>query len=261
MPALVELQQDIRNVVLGGSADPVVPLLVGGAQPARRLAIHQRHYQASLVEALLTKFPACVWLLGAPLVAEAGRAFVRCHPPAAPCIAEYGSAFPEFLAAHAEIRMFPYVPWLARLDWDLGHIAIAVDQAPIGMVALAALDPALLPDAILTLQPGVRYRESEWPVDDLIKVYLSDKQPDRLDLEPAAVALEIRGARGTFDISRIDRAAFAFRSAIAAGASIGMAAERALEADPHLDVGNALAALIAENLAVAVALPSTGTAP
>jgi hypothetical protein len=260
VPALIEVQQYIRDVVLGGSADPMVSLLVGGALPARRLGIHQRHYQASLADALLGKFPACVWLLGSPLVAEAARAFVRSHPPAAPCIAEYGAAFPEFLAVHAEARSFPWVLSLARLEWTLGRVAIAVDSAPIGMDALAALDASLLPDVVLEFQAGARYLEMDWPVDELVKLYLSDSRPDRFQLEPAAVALELKGARGTFHINRLDRAAFVFRRAIAGGISIGLAAERALDVDPDLNVGGALAALMADNLVIGVASDNSGGA-
>lgn len=261
MLPLAKVQQRLRDTVVGGSADPVLPLLVGGGAPSRRLAIHQRHYQASLVDALLGKFPACAWVLGTPIVAEAARAFVRCHPPTAPCVAEYGAAFPEFIAVHAEARLFPCVQSLARLEWDIGHIAIAIDACPIGMDALAMIDAALLPDAHLTLQPGVRYLDLEWPVDELIKLYLSDSKPQDFHLKPAALCIELRGTRGTFHINRVDRATFAFRSAIAEGSSIGAAAERALDADPDLDVGGALAALIADNLAVAVALPTTGDTP
>lgn len=258
MPALAELQQGIRDAVLGCSVDPLASLLVGGALPARRLAIHQRHYQASLVDALLGKFPTCVWLLGIRLVAEAARAFVRCHPPSAPCIAEYGQAFPEFLSVRADARSFPCVLSLARLERDLGHVAIAVDSAPIGMDALAALDASLLPDAVLEIQAGVRYLDLDWPVDDLLKFYLSVSAPDRFQLEPAAVNVELKGARGTFHINRLDRGSFAFRSAIADGISIGLAAERALDVDPDLDVGIALAALVADNLAIGVASVSAG---
>jgi Putative DNA-binding domain len=260
MPALVELQQRIRDVVLGGSADPMVPLLVGGSQPALRLGIHRRHYQASLVDALLSKFPACAWVLGTPIVAEAARAFVRCHPPPAPCIAEFGAVFPEFLAVHAEARSFPCVLSLAKLEWHLGHIAIAVDACPISMDALAAIDAALLPDAVLELQSGVRYLDLEWPVDELIKLYLADNEPEHFHLEPAAVCLELRGARGTFHINRLDRATFVFRGTVAEGSSIGAAAEHALEVNPDLDVGRALAALMAENLVVGVASESAGGA-
>jgi hypothetical protein len=115
-----------------------------------------------------------------------------------------------------------------------------------------------LPDVVLELQPGVRYLELDWPVDELVKLFLSDHAPDRFHLEPAAVTVELKGARGTFHINRLDRGAFVFRSAIAGRISIGLAAERALDVDPDFDVRGALAALIAENLAVGVVSDRAG---
>ena len=255
---LADAQQRLRDTVLGGSADPVLPLLVGGRMAAQRLEIHRRHYEASLVDALIGKFPACVWVLGMPLVADAARAFVRCHPPTAPCIAEYGALFPQFLADHADVRSFSWVYSLAKLEWHLGHIAIAVDACPIDMRALATIDAALLPEAQLKLQSGVRYLDLDWPADELMKLFLSGSEPERFHIEPDPVFIELRGARGTFQINRLYRAAFAFRATLAAGLSIGAAAEHALEVDPNIDVGAALVSLVSENLAVAVDLSTAG---
>src|SRR5262245_54741193 len=101
MVSLSDLQQRVRDAVIADNvaqARSIAPLLVGGRDPSTRLAIHRRHYQASLVTALLEKFPAVTWLVGATFMQEAARAFVRRHPPAAPCIAEYGADFPDFLA-------------------------------------------------------------------------------------------------------------------------------------------------------------------
>jgi hypothetical protein len=258
MPLLADVQLRLRDTMLGGSADPVLPLLSGGRMAATRLAIHQRHYQTSLVDALLGKFPACAWLLGTHVVSDAARAFVRCHPPTAPCIAEYGELFPQFLASHAEAQLLPWVYSLAILEWDLGHVAIAVDASPIGREALAAIDVERLPEAQLTLQPGARYLELDWPVDELMKLFLSDSEPERFHTEPELVCIELRGARGTFHITRFGRATFTFRSSLAEGSSVGAAAEEALDVNPEFDVGGALVALIAENLAVAVNLPREG---
>ena len=82
-----------------GEAETVAPLLVGGNDPRKRLAIHHRHYETSLVTALLDRFPATIWLVGSTFVTETARQFVRRRPPSRPCIAEYGEEFPAFLSA------------------------------------------------------------------------------------------------------------------------------------------------------------------
>jgi hypothetical protein len=220
------------------------------------LAIHQRHYRASLVTALLSTFPACVWLVGEPLLGEAAAAFVRAFPPAAPCIAEYGEGFPQFLANHSAAIELPYLQSFAELEWHLGRVAVAVERPSISMDDLATVDLQRLADLILHLQAGLVYFSASWPVDELIELFLAETQPERFLFEPASVCLEVRGARGSFQIKRLDRPSFAFRAAVADGTSIGIAAERVLAADPKFEPGGALAALVAENLVTAIVRPS-----
>src|SRR4051812_32510694 len=100
MPSLSALQGRLRDAVVAETVDDVdgrdfARLLVGGRNPQARLAIHRRHYEASLVAAIMEKFPAAIWLTGAAFMTEAARVFVRRHPPRAPCIAQYGAAFPK----------------------------------------------------------------------------------------------------------------------------------------------------------------------
>ena len=75
--SLAELQQRFRNAIVTGDAGCVASLLVGGVDPRVRLAIHQRHYEASLVRAILERFPASQWLVGSEPVIGA-----RVRPPA-----------------------------------------------------------------------------------------------------------------------------------------------------------------------------------
>src|SRR6516225_6928728 len=80
MPSLTETQLWIRRAVVDGDTAGIPPQLIGGRDPRRRLAIHQRHYRSSLVAAIRTKFPATAWLLGMPFLDEAAQEFVRRHP-------------------------------------------------------------------------------------------------------------------------------------------------------------------------------------
>src|SRR5207248_259669 len=92
------------------------PLLMGGRHPEKRLSVHQRNYHTSLVEALLVKFPATAWLVGTPFLTSATRRFVVEHPPQAPCIAEYGEEFPDFLSRYPGVDGLPYLRDFAELE-------------------------------------------------------------------------------------------------------------------------------------------------
>jgi len=252
MPTLAETQSHFRDALLHGDTRSVASWLVGGRDPGKRLIIHQRNYQTSLVEALLVKFPATGWLIGTPFLTEAARRFVREHPPHAPCIAEYGAAFPDFLSQCPGTQRVPYLGEFAQLEWFVGQAAIAVDHASIGNEAFSTIETAALPDTQLTLQTGLHYLQASSPVDELMKFYLTETAPPQFELSPAGVWLEVSGARGEFHVGRLDDAEFTFRKSVFDGRSVGEAAECALDVNARFDPGQALAALIAAGLVKAI---------
>jgi hypothetical protein len=181
---LDEIQTRFRDAVVDGETNGILTVLAGGSDLEKRLAIHQRNYHATLTEALCTKFPATEWLLGTRFLTESAGRFIREYPPQAPCIAEYGSEFPDYLQQCAP--HLPYVRDFARLEWFVGKAAIATDDQSVGS--------------------GLHYLHAGWSVDTLMTAYLTDNVPDRFELEPADVWIEIRGARGEFQLNRLNEA-------------------------------------------------------
>jgi hypothetical protein len=248
----------MRTAIVDRDAGGIVPLLVAGGNCAYRLSIHQRHYEASLIQVITGRFPAVEWLIGSgPMIVAAGN-FVRQQPPMAPCIAEYGEGFPAFLGRRREAGSVRWIAAVGELEWHLGTVATAIAHEPAGIETLARLEDAELETVRLTLQPGLRYMSASWPVDELIEVYLGGAPPEQLAFDPAEVRLEIRGARGAFQISRLSPATFGFRRAIADGRSIGAAAVAALSLDRAFDAGVALGTMFAESLMVAIHSDSNG---
>jgi hypothetical protein len=251
MPSLAETQAHLRGAMLSGDGRAMSALIIGGRDPLARLLIHLRHYEASLVAAIVGRFPACCWLLGEPFVSHMARVFVRAHPPGAPCIAEYGADFSAFLAQQAGGDQVPYLRWFGDLEWHLGRISVAIDHPALDRSALAAFPAEQLPDLVLTMQPGLAYIEAPWPVDALMKLHLSEQAPDTYEMSPEDVCLEVRGARGNFTIDRLDSASFAFRRAVSERATIGAAMERAFDAHADFDPAHGLIQLFADGLVTA----------
>lgn len=255
---LADLQQQVRNAMIARDSAPLAMLLVGGIQPARRLDIHLRHYEESLTAAVVGRFPATGWLIGPTRLEAAARSFVHAHPPTAPCIAEYGTAFPAFLATWPDTAGLRYVPVFADLDWHLGRLAVSVDIAPVTWERLADIGPDDLADMAVTLQPGTHYLRSHWAVDTLIRMYLTDAHPESWTVRDEEVHLEVRGARGTFRFSRLTAPDYTFRASLASGDTLGGAAARALEFDKAFDPGTALLALLDERLMTSIGRPDAG---
>src|SRR5262249_31692376 len=158
------------------------------------------------VAAIRTKFPATAWLIGMPRLVDAAKQFVRRHPPATPCIAQYGEEFPRFLSTHPVAARLPYLYSFAELEWHVGQVAIAVERPALAIDGFSTLEIHTLMDTRLTLQSGLRYLHASWPVDDLMKFYLSGTAPAEYRLPPTDVWLEVRGMRGEFHINRLDAA-------------------------------------------------------
>lgn len=183
MRTLVDIQTGLRDALINGDTAIVAPLLRGGVHAEQRLAVHQRHYAASLTRMLVERFPATVWLVGSDLVTHAARSFIREHPPSAPCLAEYGETFPRYLGAFPVAGSVPYLSQFAELEWHLGRLALATDDSP-----------------------HVHCIRLDWALDELITIYLTDSQPDQFTLRREQVWLEIRGVRGSLQMTRLSEA-------------------------------------------------------
>jgi hypothetical protein len=251
MPSLLETQRRFARAVLAGESEPLAPLLVGGSAPPARLEIHRRHYEASLAAALVQKFPATAWLVGTAAMDAAVRAYAPTHPPTAPCIAEYGSGFPAFVASRLGAAL-PYLEAFAALEWHVGRASVAVAHEPLEWRAIVDRGADALLDARVTLQTGLAYPRFRWRVDELLTVYLAGSAPERFVLSMEDSPLEVRGARGSVSVERLDPANYEFRRALASGSSIGESAALALARDASFDAGHALHSVVHAGLVTAL---------
>lgn len=249
---LAETQARFRAALDAPDAAGVLPTIAGVPEPAARMEIYRRHHRESLVRHLRRRFPTVEWLLGPEPMTRLALAFIAAHPPVTPCMAEYGDHFVPFIGTTPEAARHGYLQGVAGMDWLLGEVAVAIDAPPLPITALSDHSPERLPDLRLRLQPGIRYLEDPWPVDELVRTRLGGEPPEQLVLRPARVCLEITGARGSFAVVRFDAGAFAFRQSLATGGSIGMAIDVAIAAAPAFAPGAALAELFAARLVTAI---------
>jgi len=256
MLPLGELQRRVRDAVLAGDAAPLVPMLAAGQRDgALRMAIHLRHYRTSLVGAVMARFQATAWLIGPARLEAAAVEFVQTSPPTAPCIAEYGGGFPALLGGTPIGAALPYLVSFAALDWQFGRLSVAVDAGPMDPAGVVALTPDDLASTRLVAQEGSSYVRADWPIDELMALYLGDSAPEQLTLAAQPVWLEARGSRGLVRMSRLTEGNWVFRHALAGGLSIGASAERAWQSDADFDPGRALADMFSESLVTGVETP------
>jgi hypothetical protein len=126
MLSLREVQERFARDILGsGDADRLI--VADWLRPEQRIAIYRHHYQATLREALGLSFPVVARLVGECFFNHMADAFTARHPPSHPCLAEYGGAFPDFIAAFEPANGLPYLADVALFEWMMDEAAHDAD--------------------------------------------------------------------------------------------------------------------------------------
>jgi hypothetical protein len=224
-----------RGVADSADFERLAGIFAGGRLPAhRRVAIHANNVRLSLVAALAATYPVVRALVDPRFFDWAAATYVEQCPPSVPSLAEYGGSFPVFLADFPPCRALPYLADVARFEWALNEAATAPDGC--------ATDPSLLATAVaepdglrLEFLPSYRLMVADWPVDRIHNAHRGHAPFDGLRIACEPVRLEIWRADGAAMFRRLEPAAYALRSTLAAGQPITVALERAIAIDPLLD--------------------------
>jgi hypothetical protein len=264
-PALRDLQAAMREALLAGDGTAsagLLGLIAGdGLEPAARLAIYRHHVGDTLAAALRATYPVVCRLVHERFFAYAASRFIRDHPPAGPCLHEYGAAFAAFLETFPPCRELPYLPDVARLEWALGLAAHAGDAVAIDPALLAGLPVEEAARASFQLHPSMSLLCSPWPVHEIWRANQPDADPaTEVDLAGGEVHLEVRRRGDTVTFRALDRAGFSFRRVLAGGGALEDAAAAALTGDGGFDLVAALRELLADGLLVGFTLPPSGEA-
>ncbi len=200
---LPELQGRLADAISSGRLEQALTAIADGAPgPAARLRIYRNHFRVTLAEALAANYPACERLLGEACFGALARRFIASHPPATPCLFEYGLGFPLFIGRQPELRTLPYAADLARLEWAMLAAGNAPDRPALGPADLARLSPEALPDLRLTLHPAWRLVVSRWPLLAIWAVCRPGAGHEELSLEREPTRLLI-GRDGDGDVVRL----------------------------------------------------------
>jgi len=250
MGTLPELQAGFASALLREDARHVSGLIVGdGLTPAARVQVYWNHVFSSLTETLEATYPVVCRLVDRRFFGFAADRYIRSHPPAGPCLFEYGATFPDFLARFPPCAGNPYLADVARLEWAMNTALHAEEAAPIDPAALRAVPTDDVGRLIFRFEPSAAWLRSRWPVDRVWKANQAEADPDAaVDLAAGGVMLEIRRQDDVVSLRWLDSAEFAFRVALGQGLTLEMAADTTLAEDPGFDVATALQALLGEAL-------------
>ena len=236
MPSLSELQAGFRAALLTGDERGVMAHIFPDrlGVPAR-LAVYRHHVFTTLTATLESTFPVVCRLVDRRFFGWLADCFIREHPPAAPCLFEYGADFPEFVRAFAACAELPWLADVAALEWAMTNALYAPDARPLDPERLAALAPSDLAQLVLRFDPSVTLLASRWRVDAIWWAHQPDAgEPDAIDLDAGPVRLEVRRDGEDVVFRALPPGEFALRKALASGETLETAIDSALGAESSL---------------------------
>ena len=248
MPSLETLQQDFCDAVCGGDDVRMSEFIAGdGMDPRARLRIYRNHAVITLTDALRSAYPVICRLVGDGFFAYVAHEFLREHMPEKPNLAEYGGAFPGFLAEFPACRDLAYLADVARLEWAINQALHAEKVATIRRSDLSAISASEAPRLLLTPHPSLRLLESRWPIERIWRANQIDGDPDLvIGLDSGGVRLQVHCRSDRVAIKSLTACEFAFLSALADGKPLGDAADAALRIDLLFDLTVTLSTLLEE---------------
>ena len=216
---------------------------IAGASREQRLGIYRNNVKASLVAALVARFPVIRRLVGEEFFEATALVFVEHHPPRSPILAEYGADFASFLEGFEPAGELPYLPDIARLEWVRQQAFHAADAEPIGIERLAALAGASLEAACFTLHPAAFVVASPWPIVSIWTTNTFDEEVRRIGPDrPGEIALVTRAGQDVM-VSMLPAGADLLVAAVTEGIALGAAAARTQQEFDGFDLATTLAVL------------------
>jgi hypothetical protein len=223
-----------------GEADPTVADLV--AQPA--FAVYRNTVMKSCIDALQANFPAVTLLVGEEWFRAAAAAYVARERPSTPSLQAYGATFAAFLADFAPAAELPYLADVARLDrfWIESHRA--VDAPVLDATSLVGADPGVLAGAVLVPHPAARW--AWFPDSPAYSIWRDNRARETAggDLLWRGEGALLTRPGDVVEWTGIDHAACRFLDACAAGRSVALAIDAALDVDADANPARMIATLL-----------------
>jgi Putative DNA-binding domain len=228
-----------------GLLDPASPLPENLHGPAnKRFAVYRNNVTVSLVRAMETNFPVVRRLLGNTYFAGLAREYVQKHPPQSPLMFFYGTDFSSFLEAEEDLRDYPYLGDIARLEQQLRHSYHETDAPCLAVTELSHLSEHELMELVLTPHPAMALVSSAFAIH---AIYLANQTETPAPVVDVLQSQSILLTRPLHDVQLhgVSNASLIFLRALSDKNALGDAANSALQADDAFDLVAAINLMVA----------------
>jgi len=259
MASLGSLQKTFALALLDRTrAVPAGIRSFSGSQAKRRFGVYRNNVFVSLTQALATRFPVCVALVGEEFFREMARLYIEHSPPRSPLLMTYGDDFGDFVDAFPPAAPVPFLGDMVRLEAARTRAYHAADAEPLNVEELASLSSCAWGQARAELHPSVELVRSAYPIVTIWNAHNGAAEEGPIDGSIAEDALVAR-PDVEVEIYQLPVGGAVFLSSLLHGATFREAADDGASADSGFDLVTNLTGLMTHR--VIVGLSSAGIRP
>jgi hypothetical protein len=228
MPSLRELQSSFAAAVFSGNeAAGEFLSCCTGSQAARGLQAYRNSVLANLAGAVRTTYPVLQRIVGQAFLDAAIRHYVLERPSTSGDLNAYGGDFDAFIAAYEPAAELPYLPDVARLEWQVQCLYGMADAPAQDLALLATTQPEHWGDLHFRLDPAHAVLASRWPLARIWEVNQPGHDGNfQVDFDIPQTVLVHRRPAGTV-VEHLDEGVCALIQALAADATLAEAVDQA----------------------------------
>lgn len=226
---LAAQQQSFSEALFAPAAEAALPL-----KHAERFALYRGNLTSTWAKALAAAYPVIAQLVGEEFFTALAREYGRAHPSDNGDLNRFGAHFESFLRSFEHVQDLPYLPDMARLEWQLHRIHYAHHEP-----ALQALDidSQAVEEQSFPWQPTAQLFKSDWAVVPLWLAHQDRPFPQKMD-EPSRALLS--RPEWTAHVTPLQAPDYAALQALKEGKTFGAALDAAFALDEDFDVAASL---------------------
>lgn len=236
---LARIQQVFADALVDRQQAAGAVNLFRGALVEERLGLYRGNLNATWRRVLGQAYPVLLALVGEEFFSGLAREYGHRHPSQDADLNRFGDGFAAFLATFPPAVQLPYLPDMARLEWELHLAHYAPDAAGLAADALASLAPEQLEACRFTLHPACALIHSDWQVVALWQAHQQEHALFPQQMAAASHALVCR-PQWQAQVLAQDAAAHAALQLLMQGKSFGAALDAAFGIDAQFDLGGQL---------------------
>ncbi|TAK74795.1 MAG: DUF2063 domain-containing protein [Gammaproteobacteria bacterium] len=233
--SLPNLQAEFAEAIL------LPPAASDAVSPIQHLRIYQHTILSHLIQALVDHYPLLTQLLGEDCFRAAANEYIKHYPSTSGNLQDYGEYFSVFLAEYSPAKHLPYLPEVARFEWERHRISFAADPAELNFSLLQKISPDQHHQLHLVLHPASCLMQCHYPILQIIDLCQDNKDSMYL--------LMIRREMSIALVS-LSFSDYIFLSALYDNQSLAEALKAALHADANFQLNEKLSAWVQDKTIV-----------